>query len=115
MGFKLALERLDREPTCRALFGELGADARDMLGRSVYHRATPELERFNCASADAVTRVGSTVTWVCSRLAQESREQAALILIHEALHFAGLPESPPTPGAMSSKEINDRIADRCGL
>jgi hypothetical protein len=41
-------------------------------------------------------------------------DKAALVLLHEALHFAGLTEQPHDPRAMTSSEINDMVKDRCG-
>ena len=41
--------------------------------------------------------------------------EAAMLLLHEALHYAGLPERPVHRGAMSSKEISTLVRNRCGL
>jgi hypothetical protein len=114
-GFSLAWAKLERRSACQALFVSLGSDGHELLSRTLYYGASRGEEESACRSAFAITQVGSPVTRICSRFARASTERAALVVIHEALHLAGLGESPQTPGAMSSSEINDRIADRCGL
>jgi len=42
-------------------------------------------------------------------------EQAAMVVIHEALHHAGLPERPHDKKAMTSGQINDMVREACGL
>jgi hypothetical protein len=115
-GFDLALDRVERESACRALFADLGGEAREALGGTLYYGSTPAQEDGRCRYAYAVTQIGSAVTWVCQRnFVEVGLEHAARILIHEALHRAGLPERPQAPDAMSAREIDRIIHTRCGL
>ena len=114
-GFGVALARLDSEPACAALFAELGADARRTLAQTLYYGATRQQEDARCRDAYAATQVGSGVTWVCRNFAAVGTEHAARVLIHEALHRAGLPESPQAPGAMTSREIDLVVRSSCRL
>jgi hypothetical protein len=114
--YPVAMRRLLGAPACRAMFDGLAIDGSDALRRALYY--PPEalgVERVCRFGGNAFTAVGRVQIGLCPRFASLPVERAALVLIHEALHFAGLPESPPTPGAMSSTEINARIAERCGL
>jgi hypothetical protein len=46
--------------------------------------------------------VGSPSTFVCRLFQRLGDERAAVVLIHEALHHAGLTEYPQDPEAMTS-------------
>lgn len=114
-GFAVAVSRATNVGTCAALFSKLGADPVELLGRSLYYPAALNRNNPACRNgAQAFTPVGSPITWVCDRFARLDTDKAALVLLHEALHFAGLPEQPHDPGAMTSSEINDMVKDRCG-
>ncbi len=115
--FVIALERLRANPRCRAPFSELGANGQEVLAATVYYAASKGLDDRVCRrrSAAAFTVVGSPTTGLCARnFIQLSRFQAALYLIHEALHHAGLPEWPPHPGAPTSNEIQRLVQRSCG-
>ena len=114
-GFAVAVSRATNGGACTALFHDLGADPVELLGRSLYYPAASNGDNPACANGMmAFTSVGTPVTWVCDRFRRLSTEEAALALLHEALHFAGLPEQPHDPNAMTSSEINDMVKDRCG-
>ena len=116
--FRVAALRLRERAACRALFAGLEADGLSRLGATRYRAAESAGDGRVCRRAGGVaafTAIGNPVTTICPSLDHLNVRQAAVILVHEALHFAGLPESPPTRGAMTSTEINDRIAERCGL
>jgi hypothetical protein len=38
-----------------------------------------------------------------------------MVIVHEALHHAGLNEYPKDPDAMTSKQINGMVMKHCGL
>jgi len=38
-----------------------------------------------------------------------------MVIIHEALHHAGLTEYPQDPNGMTSNQINGMVAEQCGL
>lgn len=61
-----------------------------------------------CQEPVAVTMPGSRVVYLCGGLIQESRNDAWVAIIHEALHSLGLAENPPTPAF-----ISDRVRALC--
>ena len=114
--FGLAVSQVRTIEPCRGLFARLGADAGDHLRRTLYYPATPEVQEKRCAKGVlAATNPGSSITWLCPGFKSLTTRRAALVLIHESLHFAGLPERPQVAGAMSSAEINDLVHDACRL
>ena len=115
-GFETAVRQVREVPKCRALFESLGADPQSLFPRSDFRPATSAFEDSLCRrGAAALTKVGQPVTWVCRGFAMVKSNEAAILVIHETLHFAGLRERPSTPDAMSSHEINSLVASRCGL
>ncbi len=115
-----AVRWLRQRPACRMLFAELGADGLRTLGWSLYVPVPAGREGMICRSrlagrsATAMPRVGSSVTWICPRgFVRLTPYGAAVTLIHEALHHAGLEERPPEPGAMTSAQINKLVFRRC--
>ncbi len=108
-GFELAVERVREVESCGDLFAELGADAaRDAHDRSL----PPSRHTTNARSRSAggtppparrelktspTRRVGGAPTWICRHFARVSTETAAIAVIHEALHHAGLTETAPRP------------------
>ncbi|MEM7587770.1 MAG: hypothetical protein AAF560_30560 [Acidobacteriota bacterium] len=113
--FELAYERVQDSPTCRALFSELGHDATEMLRRSRYVPANIMQEQRVCRRAVAFTGVGSPAVRLCRGFGRLALERAAMVVIHEALHTAGLPEWPLDPEAMTSAEINALVGRSCDL
>jgi hypothetical protein len=115
-GFAIAVEKVQEVPECRALFEELGADAIETLSTGLYfpinsHRK----EKAVCRGAMAFTNVGAAPTFVCRDFSRMSDERAAMYVVHEALHHAGLTEKPHDPGAMTSRAINRMVTDACKL
>lgn len=114
--FGLAAEKVQQVEQCRALFVRLGGDGADRLRRTLYYPPTPEALASRCnRGALAATMVGSSATLLCPAFGRLSTRQAAAVLIHEALHFAGLPERPHDPTARSSTEITGLVKSSCGL
>ena len=64
---------------------------------------------------DAVTHVGAAPTIVCRHISRYTDEEAAKVLIHEALHHAGLTEAPQDPEAMTGRVINQLVKKKCEL
>lgn len=113
MAYDTAIGVLRREPTCRALFQRLGADGEAVLRRTQYHDGE---ESRNCeGDVRAFTSVGSPLIKVCHGFAELQASSAALLLLHEALHTSGLPESPGYPNAMSANEISAVVSVACKL
>ena len=115
-GFDLALKRVQEIPECRGLFEALSADPLETLRTGLYfpinsHRK----EKAVCGRAVAYTNVGAAPTFLCRDFARLSNERAAMYIIHEALHHAGLTEKPHDPGAMTSRAINTMVTTACKL
>jgi hypothetical protein len=114
-GFELATERVREVPECRGLFERLGADGVEMLRTTMYYTPEKYIESGVGRRSYAFTEVGVRVTWVCRRFAELSDYRAAMVVIHEALHYAGLTEAPLDPDGMRSREINTMVAKACDL
>lgn len=110
-----AVDRVHRSSECRALFSPLDADGVEMLTRSVYSRANAGMEATWCRHAVAGTSVGKKMVFLCRRFANLPAEEAATILIHEALHRAGMSESPLDRGCMTGDEISEMVRRACFL
>jgi hypothetical protein len=108
-----AVDRLRRGMECRALFVPLEADGVEMLMRSVYARANAGMEATWCRHAVAGTSVGKSMVFLCRRFATLPVEEAATILIHEALHRAGMSESPLDRGCMTGDAISEMVRRAC--
>ena len=114
--FPLARERVRESPSCRKLFEDLGKNGSCSLAVSRYLAATSREEQQVCRRrASAFTRVGSPQTRLCRSFSRLGVEQAARVLIHEALHYAGMRERPAYPEALGSAEINHLVTRSCGL
>jgi hypothetical protein len=114
--FQVALDRVLEVPECRAMFSELGADALTTLGRvSFYPIGSHELKPNVCNGSVVHTLVGGGPIWVCRKFSRLSNSQGAMVIIHEALHHAGLTEHPQDKSGMTSAGINAMVAKRCGL
>ena len=113
--FAVAVQKLSDEPRCRELFTELGADGVTMLSNTLYYQASLKMEQQLCPRAFGYTLVGGAPTWVCRRFGQLNDRRAAKVLLHEALHHAGLDERPHDPDGLPPAAIDELVADACGL
>jgi len=113
--FEIAAQRVRQRPECAELFSLFGADGVDLLARSLYLPAGPQLQTTRCRHAFAVTEIGGPTIRVCRKVTAHSDERVAMALLHEALHHAGLCEYPHDRTAMLSGEINNLVMRRCGL
>jgi hypothetical protein len=112
----VALERLRTLTSCRSLFAPLGADGAAELNGASYYPASREQEKKYCRrGVFAVTTVGGSAVVLCRRFGHLSGQQAAVILIHEALHLAGQSEDRVDDEAPSSLEITERVMKGCWL
>jgi len=125
-GFDLAVKRVREIEACAGLFTRLGADGIHMLKTGLYlpvHSYRHEIvvcgrnPATNSWGAKilAYAKVGGTPTWICRHFSRVSTETAAIAVIHEALHHAGLPERPHDRMAMSSIEITEMVTTECGF
>jgi hypothetical protein len=113
VAFASAQGRIRTKPDCSALFTTLGADGFQLLMEARFAPATSEGNRNVCERATAGTRVGSRTITLCPAFAAVSVNEAALVLIHEVLHHAGLGEKPADPGGLTSAEINRLVEVHC--
>ena len=98
------------------MFTELGVDASATLGRMYFspigwHELKPNV----CNGSAVYTLVGGGPVWVCQKFSRLADSQAAMLIIHEALHLAGLNEQPHDANAMTSAAINGMVLKRCGF
>jgi hypothetical protein len=115
-GIPVVQERLRDYASCRALFARLGSDGAVKLDGASYYPASAEQERKVCRpDVFAVTTVGGSAVVLCRRFARLSRQEAAIILIHEALHLAGQTEYPAAPEAPDSLAITEMVMTGCRL
>jgi hypothetical protein len=125
-GFDLAVERVREIEACADLFTRLGVDGIDMLKTGLYFPVHSYHHEIAVCGRDpasnswrarilAYTKVGGTPTWICRHFSRVSTETAAIAVIHEALHHAGLGEKPHDRMAMSSIEISEMVATECGF
>ena len=113
--FELARQRLSEAPECRDLFADLGAEGLQMLSTTLYYPASAAHEKKLCGRAWGYTTVGSAPTFLCRKFSRISEKKGATILIHEALHHAGMGEWPNDRKGLTSKAINSLVEDACGL
>jgi hypothetical protein len=115
--FQLAVDRVQEVPECREMFTKLGADGIDTITKTYYAPIGIHGARANvCNGSVAYTFVGGKgPTWLCREFSRLSDKKAAMIIIHEALHHAGLTERPKDPQGMTSAGINRMVSKKCGL
>jgi hypothetical protein len=114
--FPFAHHRIGGQRACGGLFARLGAEGRATLAATSYYPATPEQQRRHChGTTHAFTQVGGTSVGLCPSFGGLRRTEAALILIHEALHSAGQTEFPSDPTAPDSFGITRMVMAGCGL
>ncbi len=115
-GIPVVQERLRNYASCRALFARLGSDGAVKLNGASYYPASAEQERRYCRrDVFALTTVGGSAIILCRRFVRLSGQQAAIILIHEALHLAGQTEYPAAPEAPDSSAITEMVMTGCRL
>jgi hypothetical protein len=59
--------------------------------------------------------VGGSTVGLCAQFGRIPVAEAAQVLIHEALHNAGLSEQPHDPDGLTPDEIDDMVARACGF
>ncbi|MBI4916636.1 MAG: hypothetical protein HY825_12380 [Acidobacteria bacterium] len=114
VGYELALQMVRWEGPCGALLDRLGASGTASLAGAFYAEPTGSERAATCqGSVAAFTAAGCPVVKLCPEFGALDPRAAGLVLVHEALHAAGLPERPATPGAASSTEINELVERAC--
>ncbi len=108
--FKTAYRRTHELESCRGLFAGLVLDGASALSTSHYDLPARCQRRVG-----AVTGVRSHRIRLCPAFTTLSCNDRVAILIHEALHTAGLSEWPQDPEAPTSREITERVKRACSL
>lgn len=115
-GKSAADNRLNTVANCEKMFGDLGANGANVIAAVTYRDGTGSRKCTDRPTAAAVTDVGGYTTLLCGLVFNRlSSTGAATIVIHEALHTAGMSENPPNPSAKTTQEINDMVQANCSL
>jgi hypothetical protein len=114
--FPVALQRVRDVSECRELFTRLGTDALEKFTSSIYYPTTAQMEDRVCQrGVSAFTYVSSPQTRLCRGFSSLGAERAAVTLIHEALHWAGLSEKPLDEEGMDARDIDRMVKKACDL
>jgi hypothetical protein len=114
--FPVAVDHVRSNPECRDLFAKFGADGLEKLSTSLYYPSTVQMERRYCrGGVAAFTFVKSPQVRLCKGFASLRTEKAAAVLVHEALHFAGLSERTIDPRGLDPSKINSMVKKACGF
>ena len=115
---ELAVTRLQEQERCRDLFLANDANGIDLLRNSTFRLATPTEHERVCRRRRAAlfTHIAGSEIVVCTGEFQRLpvRHRAAMLL-HEALHHAGVSEQPFDPDALTSAELTRLVELRCRL
>lgn len=115
LAFRLAEAEVRDNPACSALFARYHADGARILAAVEFDAATIELLGEPCSRTGvaAFTTVSGRRIWLCPHFGDLKVPAAAMILIHEALHAAGLSERPADPRGLLPFAINRLVAASC--
>ena len=114
--FRTAAKKVQVLESCGDLFTDLDLTGIEALGRTRYELASSAADAARCRGrVSAVTSVRGSRTRLCDYFKALSHHDKAAILIHEALHAAGLSEWPHEPEAPTSSEITARVKRACAL
>jgi hypothetical protein len=114
--FNTAVKRVHGRRSCGDLFEGLNLRGVEALGGTRYQRAWTPADRALCqGGVSAVTSIHGRETRLCYHFKVLSQNDKAAILIHEALHAAGLTERPHDPEAPTSREITAMVKGACAL
>jgi len=112
-GYRVALRKVDAVDSCQALFTRLGSDGVEVLQSTTYTMASGEWQEHVCRGAEAFTTVGGSRVWLCRGFGWMEDGEAATVLLHEALHNAGLGERPLDPSGPTADEIDEMVKRAC--
>ena len=115
---KVATKRVRKNQRCRSLFDPYTTNGVEAFELTSYHLAGPGSRVDACGQQGVVafTTVGGHRTHLCSAVfSRLNTPRAATVLIHEALHRAGMSEWPLDPEGKTSAEINLMVQRSCNL
>ncbi len=113
---RIAAVRIEEVEECGELFSRLDADGKEMLKTTLYIPVASYNRKDGiCRRAAAYTKVGARSTFICPEFSRLSDERAAMFVVHEALHHAGLTERPQYRRGMTSLAINSMVGRSCGF
>jgi len=113
---RIAADRIEEVEECGELFSRLNADGKEMLKATLYIPVSSYNRKDGiCRRAAAYTKVGARSTFICPEFSRLSDERAAMFVVHEALHHAGLTEKPQYRRGMTSLAINSMVGRSCGF
>jgi hypothetical protein len=116
VAFRGAISKIEKDESCRALFDNLVVNGLQALGRSRYQPPQSPWEWSQCSrSVAAYTVVGSNRVVICDHFHRLDRRAQSAVLIHEALHTAGMSETRVDSDAMTAEAITDMVEEACSL
>jgi hypothetical protein len=111
-----ASNRLSTVTSCEKMFDDLGANGASVISATTYRDGASSSKCTSRPGAAAVTDVGGYTVFLCgTSFTRLSSNGAATIVIHEALHSAGMSENPPDLNAKTSAEISAMVQANCSL
>ncbi len=112
---RLARDSIRTNPACSALFRRFGADGLELLKRVEFEAIAFEMAGNTCdrGGVPAFTEVRGGRITLCPGFGVLSVPAAAVILIHELLHTAGMSEKPVDPNGLTPREINRLVVTSC--
>ena len=114
--FGAAAKKVQGRQSCRALFEGLDLGGADSLNKTLYQPARVASDVASCERGSvALTGLGGRRTRLCSNFKLHSLRDQAGILLHEALHVAGMSEKPVDPNGLTPHEINQMVKKACGF
>jgi len=116
LAFRFAQERIRTSPTCSALFDRLGEDGVELLAKLRFDEVSFEKSGDSCGpGVPAHTKLGSHLVRLCPGFGVLPLPEAAVTVIHEALHSAGMTEKPADPRGLTPKELNRLVRASCSF
>ena len=114
--YRAAIARLNEKESCRKLFEGLDFEGVHAIGRHSYQQAESPGEKARCdGGIDAFTVLGQSRILICRQFHSLPQRRMTVVLIHEALHTAGLSEAPHDPNGLTSPEITRMVSLACSL
>ncbi len=116
LAFGSATRKIQKQPSCSALFDNLDLKGLEALSRTYYEPAATASDRALCArGAVALSGLNGRRTRLCDSFNTHSRRDQTAHLIHEALHIAGMSEKPVDPYGLTPHEITTAVKTACRL